>query len=109
MPLNCPECYPDYDACLACCNRNGKECWAFMPYCPPMKLSGILTIEERIAILEDRLADPNITGNIKGNEARFIKSKDYQKLERMVLLVEEIEEKLNNHIDKTAKPKSSYA
>ncbi len=104
MPINCPINMVKYNACQGCTLRYGDECWCNS--LAPQKLSGILTIDERVAIIEDRLSDPNITGNIKRNEARFIKSRDYQRLERMILLVEE---KLNNHIDKTAKPKSSYA
>ncbi len=52
MPLNCPVDLLHYNACTNCRNRDGIDCIA--SYAVPIKLSSILTIGERLAILEDR-------------------------------------------------------
>ncbi len=59
MPLECPKftraynsAFSEYNACLSCGSRHGDECWLSRP---SRKLADILTTDERISILEDRL------------------------------------------------------
>jgi len=54
MPLNCPKHYSEYNACLECGCKHGKECVRFTPTPIVEKLSDILTLEERISLLEDK-------------------------------------------------------
>ena len=42
-----------YNACLDCRNRHERECWVNFP--AAVNLAEILTIPERVAILEDNL------------------------------------------------------
>ena len=94
MPIYCPIHNLAYDACKGCRNRDDRKCTASPFY--PMALASFLTTEERLAILEDNLtqkAETNIT------------KKDFQNLQRRILL---LEEKLTQHIDKSAEPKSKY-
>jgi len=51
MPINCPNAFPKYDDCANCRFRSGDECWWNTKL--PIKLSSILTIEERLSRLED--------------------------------------------------------
>lgn len=96
MPLNCPlftsaylSYFARYNACLGCGKRHENECWADLPIA--RSLSDILTIEERVAILEDRKEVPPV--NIV-----TMSRKDYQQLQRLLLL---LEERINSHIDRT--------
>ncbi len=57
MPLNCPLILLPYNACRVCRQRHDKECWA-NPLVP-MKLSDLLTVDERIAIIEDKMESFN--------------------------------------------------
>ena len=96
MPTNCPLHYDEPDACNDCRNRIDDKCWVYT--LAPVQISDILTDTERVAILEAKDKTPlNIT---------TVPLKDYQALQRRVLL---LEEKLNTHIGKTAKVKSKYA
>lgn len=52
MPINCPKLRSEYNACLSCRHRQGNECWANYP--AVIRLSDILTIGERVSIIEDR-------------------------------------------------------
>jgi len=88
MPLNCPRNIPDYNYCLHCGSRHGNECWVNLPV--SQKLADILTIEERIAILEDRKEVPEV--NIV-----TITKDDLQQLQRLLL---HLQEKLDSHISK---------
>jgi hypothetical protein len=96
MPINCLNHFLEYNACTGCGNRQGKFCHVF-PF-SPFAISDILTIEERVAILEDRLTPPK-------PDTINITRQDYQKLQRRVLL---LEEKLNKHIGKPFIIKSKY-
>jgi len=94
-PQSCPKFtqnynsyYSRYNACLDCGNRHENECWFSFPI--SVKLSDILTLEERVAILEDRKESPEV--NIV-----TITHQDYQQLQRLIL---SLEEKINSHIDK---------
>jgi len=89
MPLNCPRNFLKYNDCLDCRHRHENKCWFNVPIV--QKLSDILTIEERIAILEDRKEVPPV-------DIVTISRQDYQQLQRLLLL---LEEKINSHIDKT--------
>ena len=58
MPLECPKfthdynhAFSSYNACLDCGHRHGNECWYYNKC--SVNLSDILTISERISILED--------------------------------------------------------
>ena len=93
MPLNCPLGIPRYNYCATCRHRSDDECSANALY--PIKLKDILTLDERLALIEDRPEMPSVTDD-----------RDYQSLRDRLLL---LEEKLNSHIDKTAKPKSQYS
>ena len=57
MPTNCPIALPALTACLGCRNKHGKECWN--DPLTPQQLSAILTVEEKVAMLEDKL-EPSI-------------------------------------------------
>lgn len=105
MPLHCPRQIPGYNACLDCRNRHDNECWADMggvvfangerrsgmPVSE--KLANILTIEERIALLEDRPEVPPV-------DIVVISHKDYQQLVRFMQV---LEEKINAHTIATGK------
>ncbi len=91
MPLNCSLHFSLYNDCLSCRYLHENECWAKLPVA--RKLTDILTIEERIAILEDRREIPPV-------DIVTITRKDYQQLQRLIL---SLEEKLNTHIDKSRK------
>ena len=93
MPSNCPAKIPQYNYCYICLHVYKDECW--FNSLVPRKLSDILTTDERLTLLEDRPEMP-----------RVIADRDYQSLKDCLLL---LEEKLNSHIDKTAKPKSQYS
>ncbi len=96
MPSNCPLGYRlDYNDCLDCRHRHENECWANLPI--SQKLSDILTLEERIAILEDRKEAPPV--NIV-----TISHQDYQQLQRLIL---SLKEKLESHITSSGK-KNKY-
>lgn len=101
-PLDCPKGFLEYNACLGCSKRHkakltsGDECWARMPISE--KLANILTLEERIAILENRKEVPPV-------DIVTITYQDYQQLQRLIL---SLEEKINSHIDKTKSKKKSY-
>lgn len=56
-----------------------------------MKLSHILTNDERVSILEDRKESPEVT-------IVTITKNDLQQLQRLIL---SIQEKLNTHLEKT--------
>ena len=86
MPLNCPKKRLPYNACLDCHFRNDNECWANLPI--SQKLADILTITERVSILEDRKETPAV--NIV-----TITKQDYQQLQRLIL---SLKEKLESHI-----------
>ena len=90
MPLNCPRNILQYNYCLVCGSRHDNECWANIPV--SLKLADILTIEERISILEDRKESPPV--NIV-----TITRDDYQQLQRLIL---SLKEKLETHL-KTSK------
>ena len=96
MPLECPRFARDYNtyfskynACLDCRYRHDNECWYHVR--DSRKLADILTINERVAILEDRKETPEV------NIVTMTKQ-DYQQLQRLLLT---LHEKLNSHIDKT--------
>jgi hypothetical protein len=80
MPFNCPRFYPEYNACLGCRNRHDNDCWANLPI--TQKLSDILTIEERVGILEDRKEIPAVN-------VVTITKQDYQQLQRLLLSLQE--------------------
>ena len=90
MPLNCSRGLLEYNACLNCRYQHMNECWFNLPI--TIKLSDILTLSERIAILEDRKEPPEV--NIV-----TISKQDYQQLQRLIL---SIQEKINSHVDATA-------
>ena len=97
MPLHCPkftqdynDFYSKYNACLDCNKRHDNECWAIPQ--ASVKLADILTIEERIAILEDRRESPEV--NIV-----TISRQDYQQLQRLIL---SLKEKLETHIGESS-------
>ncbi len=96
MPLECPRFileyntyFSKYNACLDCRNRHDNQCWYNIK--SSRNLSDILTIEERINMLEDKQEVPEI--NIV-----TITKHDYQQLQRLLL---SLQEKLNSHIEKT--------
>ena len=96
MPLNCPQNRLEYNACLSCGRRHGNECWAIPQV--SQKLADILTVEERISILEDRKEVPEV--NIV-----TLSHQDYQQLQRLIL---SLKEKLETRIDSSkrkVKPK----
>ncbi len=70
MPLTCPLVILPYDACSGCRQLHNKECWA-NPLVP-LKLSGILTLEERVAILEDRPEPPMTQSEWTGNQWDYV-------------------------------------
>ena len=85
MPYNCPKQYPEYNACLGCRHQHESDCWANLPVV--LKLSEILTMEERVSILEDREETPAVN-------VVTITKKDYQQLQRLLL---SLQEKLDSH------------
>ncbi len=103
-PLNCPRWTRDYNkgfkgynACLSCGSRHDNECWVIPQ--GSQKLSDILTLEERVSILEDRKESPEVN-------VVTISKQDYQRLQKLLLL---IEERINTHIEKTTgKKRSKY-
>lgn len=96
MPLNCTKYRLKYNDCLDCRYRHENECWANIPI--PQKLSSVLTMEERVAILEDRKEPPDV--NIV-----TISKQDYQQLQRLLL---SLQEKLDSHINKNVSSKKKY-
>ena len=95
MPVNCPINELTYNACVTCRNLHNGKC--FYDSLASRLIGDILTDRERIAIIEDKLAT---TPSPAANNTMYS-----QLLKRVLLL----EEKLNAHLDKTAKPKSKYA
>lgn len=92
-PLHCQRGLLEYNACLSCRYRDKNKCNLNMPV--TVKLADILTIEERVAILEDRKEVPPV--NIV-----TISRQDYQNLQRLILA---LQEKINSHIDRSKKAK----
>ncbi len=97
MPLECPNGFAQYNACLSCGYRHENECWTSKPF---RALRDILTIEDRICLLEDRKEVPEV--NIV-----TMTHKDYQQLQRLLL---SLQEKLYNHLaqQSTTKRRSKY-
>ncbi len=96
MPLECLAytrdynyAYSEYNACVGCKHRHENECWYQVTI--PRKLADILTINERIAILEDKQSNPEV--NIV-----TLTKQDYQQLQRLLL---SLQEKIDSHIEKT--------
>ena len=89
MPYNCPKRFPEYNACLGCRYQHESDCWANLPVA--VKLSEILTMEERVSILEDRKEAPAVN-------VVTITKQDYQQLQRLIL---SLQEKLDTYITKT--------
>lgn len=48
-PIECPKLFVEYNACLDCRFRHDYECWQGRP----IKLKDVLTVDERVSILED--------------------------------------------------------
>ena len=96
MPLNCPNYWLEYNACLSCRSRVDNRC-CFSTN-SPRKLSDILTVEERVSILEDK-------GGVPPVDIVTISRADYQQLQRLLLL---LEEKINKHIEKTPRRKYKH-
>jgi hypothetical protein len=103
MPLNCPKFtqqynsyYARYNACLDCGSQHGNECWFNFP--TAQKLADILTLEERVAILEDRKESPEVN-------VVTISHQDYQQLQRLIL---SLQERIDSHIGLTIAKKKGY-
>ncbi len=95
MPLECPaftqdynHAYSPYNACLDCRYKYGNECWYYTK--SPHKLSDILTVEERLAMIEDKKEiQPIFKPRPVDNEIDRLKSQ-----------VLNLQNKVNEHIDK---------
>lgn len=85
MPINCPRNRLQSDACLECDSRLNNRCTSSHE-----NLAEILTIEERVSLLEGRKESPEV--NIV-----TISYKDYQQLQRLIL---SLQEKVESHITK---------
>ena len=88
MPINCPTYRLEYNDCLSCRSRVDNRC-CFNNHLP-RKLSEILTVEERVSILEDK-------GGVPPVDIVTITRKDYQQLQ-----------KINKYVDKTPRQKSKH-
>ncbi len=99
MPLNCPD-YPpgNYSDCLSCRHRHKNECWYLAMY--PRKLRGILTVEERLAILEDNASPPVTQSEWTGNQWDYV-----QQLKGQVVF---LTKKVNELLARKPKRKSKY-
>jgi len=94
MPINCPGCFPEPDACEGCRhNMDEKCCWGTTP----IPLRDILTLGERICILEDEFMNvlSNLSLNIPSNALSALR-KSMDQLKGQML---HLEGKLNEHID----------
>lgn len=95
MPLNCPRDMFEYNDCLGCRHRSEKECLALVTVSRP--LSDILTMEERINILEDRKENPavNIVTITKEELRNWQRSLIFltEKVQRMEVYVSKIKAK----------------
>ncbi len=96
MPLNCPIHRLDYNDCLDCHKLHDNECWA-IPH-EKRHLGSILTLEERIAILEDRPQIPEV--NIV-----TITKQELQNWQRTLLV---LQGRLDKHLAQSPKKKSRY-
>jgi len=90
MPLNCPELRVEYGACQWCRFKHDDECWHDNQ--SPVKLRDILTLEERICLLEDNTTKKQIITNVS--------LKEYQQQAGMILY---LQQKIEEHIDYTNK------
>ena len=95
-PIHCQRGLLQYNACLSCRYRDGDKCNLNMPI--TVNLADILTLDERLSILEDRKEVPPV--NIV-----TITRQDYQNLQRLIL---SLQERLLAHIDKSKKTGKKY-
>ena len=97
MPINCPRDFLEQDACLDCYYKQGNECWGIVN--TPRRLSTILTLEERIVMLEES-REPQTVDLI--HRTSDMSKKEFDHLEQTYRLAKYLE-----HIEKS-KPKRKY-
>lgn len=96
MAINCPlrpssPDYPEATDCLSCFNNRDGKCHWFYPGKP---LNQILTVEERLTILE-RQTKPETP----------VASPTFQMLDQLKGLVMDLQNRLNDHVDRAKKRK----
>ncbi len=100
MPSQCPKNKINYYDCILCSDNRDGYCWGL---CPPKEckqpINDILTIEERLAILEDRFENHDYL------EKEELKSLEIE--ERLVYL-EELSYKLETRLQTFHEIESKY-
>ena len=98
MPLECPAFTQDYnytfsgyDACLDCRYQHDNECWYYIK--ASRKLSDILTIKERLDVLEDR----------KEIQPVFNPRPVDREIDQLKAGFLHLQNKINKHLDKSKK------
>jgi len=100
MPLNCPNHYLEYNACLECGCKHGKECWRFTPTPIVEKLSDILTLDERVSLLEDK-DGPRIVEHI--HRTSDMSKQEFDLLLQTAGLVKYLNKELEKHLKPSGK------
>lgn len=111
MPINCPIKRLDYFDCILCGNNREGYCWAL---CPPKELkkplNEILTLEERLSILEDKITNIQYLENIENLEERLVSLESLtDELQRRILTFKETESKYNTMYDTVNNTLSNFS
>jgi len=101
MPLECPaftqeynQAYSPHNACSDCRYKHEDECWYHIK--TPIKLSEILTTNERLAILEDK----------KEIQPVFRPRPVDKEIDQLKAGYIHLQNKLNEHLDKSKTAKN---
>jgi len=98
MPIKCPACIPEPNACKGCRFNTDEKCrWTGTP----IPIRDILTHEERIYILEEAFVEvlASLSLNIPSNAFSALR-KSMDQIKGQVL---HLEGKLNEHLDRPKK------
>jgi hypothetical protein len=101
MPINCPKNRIDYFGCILCGENKEGYCWAL---CPPKSekrsLKEILTPDERMSLLEDKVSNIQYLETIENLEERLasLESLSYD-IQRRIQSFQETESKFNMMYD----------
>jgi oligoendopeptidase F len=101
MPIKCPKNRLEFYDCLKCFDNHDGYCWGL---CPPkdnqVPLKEMLTLEERMSLLEIKIENIQYLEDIENLEERLVSLESLtDEIQRRISTFQEIESKYNMMYD----------